>query len=230
VATELTAAKILFENRSSAGRKLASELTDYINRRTVVLAVPNGGVPMGIEIAKALNTELDVIVCRKLAPPLNPEGGLGAVADDGTVILDEEVIRRDGLSQSQIEYEAETVKTVVKERRLKYRGSAPAPLLTGKTAILVDDGLASGITMTTAIEAVRHRRPREIVVAVPVASKTGFGRVTKTGTRVVTCAVATMPRFYLADFFRNWQDISDEETVHALQQWRQRNNYGGFRQ
>jgi putative phosphoribosyl transferase len=88
--------------------------------------------------------------------------------------------------------------------------------------VIVDDGLASGITMTVAVESVRHRRPKEIIVAIPVASGTGFKRVAGVADKVVTCAVANLPRYYLADFYRNWRDISDDEVVHYLEQWRQR--------
>lgn len=156
---------------------------------------------------------------------MNPEGGLGAVADDGTSILNEDVIKKDGISREQIEYEVNQVKSNVKQRSLRYKGERPSLGLTGKIAIIVDDGLASGITMTVAVESVRHRRPREIIVAVPVASATGYKRAAAAAGRVVTCAIATMPKFYLADFYRNWRDISDDEIVHSLEQWRQRHNF-----
>ncbi len=157
---------------------------------------------------------------------MNPEGGLGAVADDGTFIINEEVAARDGISPEQIEYEVSQIKANIKQRILKYRGENISPRLTGKTAIIVDDGLASGITMTVAVESVRHRHPREIIAAVPLASATGFKRASSAANRVVTCAVSSQLKFYLADFYRNWRDISDEEVVHALEQWRKRNNFG----
>jgi putative phosphoribosyl transferase len=218
---QLTAFKILFENRSDAGHKLAAELAGYANQKVVVLAIPNGGVPLAMEVATALHADLDILVCRKLALPMNPEGGLGAVADDGTSILNEDVINRDGISREQIDYEANQVKMNVRQRSLRYKGDKPALRLTGKTAIIVDDGLASGITMTVAVEALKHRRPKEIIVAIPVASATGFKRVSNVA-KVYTCAVASMPKFYLADFYRNWRDISDDEVMHSLEQWRQR--------
>ena len=222
--TELTASKILFENRSNAGHKLAAELLGYTTRKVVVLAIPNGGMPVAIQVATALKADLEVIVVRKLALPLNPEGGLGAVADDGTLILNEEVIRKDGLSREQIEYEAEMVKSNVKRRSLKYNGGVLRHKLSGKVAIIVDDGLASGITMTVAVESVKHRQPDEIVAAVPVASATGYNRAAGVASRVVTCAVASMPKFYLADFYRNWYDISDDEVLHSLETWRLRHS------
>ncbi len=202
---------------------MAAELTGFAARKTVVLAIPNGGVPLAMEVASALQADLDIIICRKLALPMNPEGGLGAVADDGTSILNEEVIQRDGISQEQLEYETSQVKSNIKQRRLRYRGEQLPPRLTGKSAIIVDDGLASGITMTVAVESIKHRHPAEVIVAVSVSSATGYSRVAGVANKVVTCAIAAMPKFYLADFYRNWHDISDEEIVHSLEIWRKRN-------
>jgi putative phosphoribosyl transferase len=221
----LTAPKILFENRSDAGRKLALELAGYANQKVVVLAIPNGGVPLAIEVASALQAELDILVCRKFALPMNPEGGLGAVADDGTVIINEDVIEKDGISREQLEFEANEVKTNIKQRSLKYRGEGRPARLTGKTAIIVDDGLASGITMTVAVESVKHRRPKELIVAIPIASVRGFDRVSQVAGKVVTLAIAGMVQYYLADFYRNWRDISDDEVVMALEQWRRRHSF-----
>jgi putative phosphoribosyl transferase len=191
----------------------------------VVLAIPNGGVPIAIEVANALQADLDILICRKLALPMNPEGGLGAVADDGTVIINEDVILKDGISREQLDYEAEQVKSNIRNRSLKYRGENLPVRLTGKTAIIVDDGLASGITMTVAVESVKHRRPRELVVAIPVASATGYKRVANVAGKIVTMAVASMAKYYLADFFRNWRDITDDEVLLMLEQWRRRRNY-----
>jgi putative phosphoribosyl transferase len=219
---QLTESRILFENRADAGRKLAAELSGYANKPLIVLAIPNGGVPLAIEVADALKADLDVIICRKLALPMNPEGGLGAVADDGTAVINQDVAARDGISSEQIEYEVAQIKSNIKQRMQKYRGEGPSTRLPGKTAIIVDDGLASGITMSVAVESVRHRRPREIIVAVPVASATGYKRAFSVADRVVTCAISSQIKFYLADFYRSWRDISDEEVVRVLGQWQKK--------
>ena len=221
----MTESKILFENRAEAGRKLAAELAGYANKPCIVLAIPNGGIPLAIEVARALKADLDIIICRKLALPMNPEGCLGAVADDGTTVINQDVAARDNISFEQIEYEVAQIKANIKQRILKYRGENLPARLTGKTAIIVDDGLASGITMSVAVESVRHRRPREIVAAVPLASTTGFKRASSAANRVVTCAIASQPRFYLADFYRSWRDISDDEVARALEQWRKRDSF-----
>jgi putative phosphoribosyl transferase len=177
-----------------------------------------------MEIADAYKADLDILVCRKLALPMNPEGGLGAVADDGTSILNDDVVQKDGISTEQIEYEISQIKANVKQRSQRYKGKGISPRLTGKVAIIVDDGLASGITMTVAVESIKHRRPKEIVVAVPVSSSRGYDRVARVADRVVTCAIATMPKYYLADFYRNWRDIGDDEVVHSLEHWRKRHS------
>jgi putative phosphoribosyl transferase len=156
---------------------------------------------------------------------MNPEGGLGAVADDGTVIINESVVIKDGISREQLEYEADQVKTNIKQRSLKYKGEGLPARLTGKTAIIVDDGLASGITMAVAVESVKHRRPGDLIVAIPVASGSGYDRVSQVAAKIVTLAIARMTQFYMADFYRNWRDISDEEIVFTIKQWRKRHSF-----
>ena len=165
---------IIFENRHDAGRKLAEELKQYQGKPVVVLAIPNGGVPMGLEVARALKGEFDVVISRKIPMPLSPEGGFGAIADDGTMILNEDIVKKIGLTMPQIDYEANKVRAVIKKRTMLYRGNRPLTRVIGKTVIIIDDGLASGITMKAAVESVRHRRPKEIIVAVPTASTTAL--------------------------------------------------------
>ena len=187
-----------------------------------VLAIPNGGVPVALEVASALEADLDLVISRKIPIPLTPEGGFGAIADDGTMILNEAAVKRIGLSQQQIEYEASKVRTEIKQRSILYKGDRPLVIVSGKTVIIIDDGLASGITMTAAVESVRHRRPKEIVVAVPVAPAMALKQVEKVADKVVTCAKALTPEFHIADYYRYWYDLSDDEVVRYLNQWRMR--------
>jgi putative phosphoribosyl transferase len=194
----------------------------------VVLAIPNGGVPVAIEVALALRADLDVVVCRKIPILINPEGSLGAAADDGTVILNEEAVRRIGYSRQQMEYEISKVRAEIKERSLLYKGDRPLVRMSGKTVILIDDGLASGYTMTAAVESVRLRHPREIVVAVPVASAMAVKQVEKFANRVVTCFTGYMPKFYVSDFYRYWFDLADEDVIRYLKQWRLQQFRAGF--
>jgi len=188
----------------------------------VVLAIPNGGVPVALEVASALNADLDLVISRKIPMPLNPEAGFGAVADDGTIILNEEVVKRIGLSRQQIEYEASKVRAEIKQRSLLYRGDRPLVRVNGRTVIIIDDGLASGFTMTAAVESVRHRRPKEIVVAVPCASALAVKQLERVADKVVTVTTGFMPRFAVADFYHHWYDLSDDEVIRYIRQWRMR--------
>ncbi len=187
-----------------------------------MLAIPNGGVPVALEVASALNADLDLIICRKIPIPLNPEAGFGAIADDGIIFLNEELVKRVGLSRQQVEYEAGRVRAEIKRRSLLYRGDRPLVSVNGKTAIVIDDGLASGITMMAAVESVRHRHPKEIVVAVPCASAIAVKQLERVADKVVTCTTGFMPTFYVSDFYRQWYDLSDDEVVRYLNQWRMR--------
>ena len=212
----------MFENRHDAGRQLAAELGEYNNQSVVVLAIPNGGVPVALEVAGALKADLDLVICRKIPLLLNPEGSMGATADDGTVILNEEAVKRVGLSRQELEYEISKVRAEIKQRSLLYRGEWPPITVNGRTVIIIDDGLASGFTMTAAVESIRRRRPREIITAVPVASAIAVKQVEKVTDRVITCATGFMPKFYVSDFYRYWHDLSDDDVIRYLNQWHTR--------
>ncbi|MBA7493717.1 putative phosphoribosyl transferase [subsurface metagenome] len=212
----------IFENRHDAGRRLAVELREYNDQSVVVLAIPNGGVPVALEVASALNADLDLVISRKIPMPFNPEAGFGAIADDGTIILNEEIVKRISLSRQQIEYEASKVRAEIKQRSILYRGDWPLVEVSGKTVIIIDDGLASGFTMMAAVESVRHRRPREIVVAAPCASAIALKQLKKVADKVVTYSIGFMPRFAVADFYRYWHDLNDNEVIRYLNQWRMR--------
>jgi len=214
--------QVVFENRHDAGRQLAAELGEYSDQSVVVLAIPNGGVPVALEVASALKTELDLIICRKIPILVSPEGSLGAAADDGTVILNEEAVKRIGFSRQQLEYEINKVRAEIKQRSLLYKGDRLPVRATGKIVILIDDGLASGFTMMAAVESLRRRRPKEVVVAVPVASAMAVKQVEKVADRVVTCTTGFMPKFYLSDFYHYWHDVSDDEVMRYLNKWRMR--------
>ena len=186
----------------------------------VVLAIPNGGVPVALEVASALKADLDLVISRKIPIPLAPEGGFGAIADDGTMILNDAVVKRTGLNRQQINYEAGKVRAEIKQRILLYKGERPLVIVSGKTVIIIDDGLASGITMMAAVESVRRRRPRELVVAAPCASALAVKQLERVANKVVTCATGYMPRFAVADFYRYWYDLSDDDIVRYLHRWR----------
>jgi predicted phosphoribosyltransferase len=213
----------MFENKRDAGRQLAALLLEYRREPAVVLAIPNGGVPVGLEIAEAINAEFDLMVCRKIPLPLSPEGGFGAIADDGTMVLNDRIVRQARLTEEQIEFEANQVRAEVKRRSLMYKGARALTTLFRKNVILVDDGLASGMTMTAAVESVRRRHPGRLVVAVPAASALAASNIRRVADRLVTCWVGDEPKFYIADYYRQWRDLGDNEVIHFIRQWQTRN-------
>ncbi len=177
---------------------------------------------MALKVASTLKAVFGLVISRKIPLPLNPEAGFGAIADDGTIILNEEVVKRMGLSRQQIEYEASKVRAEIKQRSLLYNKDRPLVGVSGKTVIIIDDGLASGFTIMAAVQSVRHRRPREIVVAVPAASAIALKEVERIADKVVTCATSFVPKFYISDFYRHWHDLSDNEVIQYLKQWQMR--------
>ncbi|MBA7654132.1 putative phosphoribosyl transferase [subsurface metagenome] len=218
----VTKKEAIFENRFDAGRQLAARLTEYKGKPVVVLAIPNGGVAVALGVALALKADLDLVISRKIPLPLSPEGGFGAVTDDGTIMLNEELVNEAGLTPQQINYQVSQVRADIRQRSLLYHRDKLPAVLTDKIAIIVDDGLATGYTMMAAVESVRSRRPSEVVVAVPVGPADTVKRVRKVADKVVTCAVGTAPRFYVSDFYRYWHEISDNEVIQCLKEWRVR--------
>ncbi|PVV84867.1 phosphoribosyltransferase [Dehalogenimonas alkenigignens] len=212
----------IFENRFDAGKQLAEKLSAYKNEATIVLAIPNGGLPIGLQVALALGAELDVVISRKIPIPLRPEGGFGAVADDGTIILNHDLVRDLKLTPSQINYQVAGVRNEIQKRSIFYRGTRPLSVVTGKTVIIVDDGLASGYTMMAAVESVRRRRPARIIVAVPVASELAVRKVEKVADRIVTVETALVPKFYVSYYYRFWNTVSDDEGLKCLKEWEMR--------
>jgi predicted phosphoribosyltransferase len=212
----------IFENRFDAGKQLAERLSSYKNEPTIVLSIPNGGLPIGLQVALAIGAELDVVIARKIPIPLRPEGGFGAVADDGTTILNHDLVRELKLTPSQINYQVSGVRAEIQKRSILYRGTRPLSVVTGKTVIIVDDGLASGYTMMAAIESVRRRKPTRIIAAVPVASEMAVRKVERVADRVVTVRTALVPKFYVSYFYRFWNDMPDEEAIKCLREWEMR--------
>ena len=177
---------------------------------------------MALQVALALNADLDLIISRKIPIPLRPEGGFGAVADDGTTIINQEVLKKINLNEKQVNYQVSKVRNDIQQRSLLYRGSRPISIVSDKTAIVIDDGLASGYTMMAAIESVRRRQPKQVIAAVPAASATAVRQVEKIADRVVTVVTAFAPKFYVSDFYRYWNVLSDEEGLECFQEWQRR--------
>ncbi len=159
-----------FRDRTDAGRMLAHQLQKSVTGDdVVVLGLPRGGVPVAFAVASTLNAPLSVFVVRKVGVPGHEELAMGAIAGDGTLILNERLVRELGVGKAQLERAVAAEMRELRRREAAYDGSRVPPKLDGKTVILVDDGLATGSTMRAAVEAVRHHNPKRVIVAIPVA-------------------------------------------------------------
>jgi len=204
-----------FRDRAAAGQKLARELAEYAGRpNVVVLALPRGGVPVAFEVARALGAPLDVFVVRKLGLPRHEELAMGAIASGGVRLLNRDVIETYGVSNADVERVTAREQAELERRERRYRGSRPFPDLTGKTVILVDDGLATGATMRAAVEALRLERPGEIIVAVPVAAPETCDAFRDVADDVV-CAITPEPFYAVGLWYEDFSQTTDEE-VHDL--------------
>lgn len=214
-------ASAIFDNRYEAGRRLAAKLIEY-RGKSVVLAIPNGGVPIALGVAVALEADFNLVISRKIPLPLHPEGGFGAVTDDGTIMLNQDLVRSQNLTEDQIAFQVNRVRASILQRSLAYRRERPPTVLAGKTVIIVDDGLATGYTMLAAVKSVRSRRPREIIAAVPVANEAALQKVEAAASRLVTCAVGSGNSFFVADYYRYWNEPDDQEVINCFREWERR--------
>lgn len=208
-----------FRDRDDAGEQLAAALKHYGNGETAVLAIPRGGVPVAVKVADELGAALDVVVTRKIAIPGKPEAGYGAVTEDGVVVLNGPLVEQLGLPQNQIERQADEVRAEIARRAAVFRRTLLAISVQGKTAIIIDDGLASGFTMVAAIESVRRRKAAKVVAAVPVASGSAYDLVRPLADEVVPLVVARTEWFAVAGFYRHWHDLDDGEVIRYLGSW-----------
>ncbi len=209
----------VFENRYDAGQKLAEKLTEFSRSSPVVLAIPNGGAAVALGVALAVGADFDLVISRKIPLPLSPEGGFGSVTDDGTIILDEAMIKHAGLTRQQIDYQVNQVRANIKQRSLLYHRDRRPLSVANRTVIIVDDGFASGYTMKAAIASLRKRRPAKIIAAVPVGPERVVNEMRTVADRVVTCVVGTNPEFYVADYYRTWYDTTDNEVLTCLKEF-----------
>src|SRR5687767_4928019 len=201
-----------YRNRTEAGRRLAAELRGYAGRSDVmVLALPRGGVPVGYEIARALEAPLDVFIVRKLGVPGHEELAMGAIASGGVRVMNEEVLNYlPRLSDRDIDAVSAREQVELERREKSYRGNRPPLDVSGRTVIVVDDGLATGSTMRAAVRALRRMNPRAIVVAVPVAARSTCNEFRSEVDEIV-CLRTPEPFNAVGLWYEDFTQTTDEE-------------------
>jgi predicted phosphoribosyltransferase len=206
----------VFRDRAEAGQLLAERLSKFADRNDVlVLGLPRGGVPVAYEVARRLNAPLDVFVVRKLGLPGYDELAMGAIASGDVRVLNVEAIRQYGISSQEIEHAAAREQQELRRRELAYRGHAGSPSVSGRTVLLIDDGIATGSTMTAAIRAIAGQLPRRLVVAVPVAPEdSDIFRIEGVDEWVI---LVTPDNFHaVGQWYVDFGQTSDEEVTKLL--------------
>jgi putative phosphoribosyl transferase len=209
--------KFVFFDRKDAGKMLGNFISTHLKYPDrVVVAIPAGGIPVGKEVARILAAPLELAIVRKIQIPGNTEAGFGAITWDGDVMINEPLRASLGLSREEVEEAIARTRKNVLERIARFTGGKAFPDLAGKTTFLVDDGLASGFTMLAAIQSIRNTHPSGIVIAVPTASASSARRVAAEADQLVCLNVRSSARFAVAEAYKHWYDLNDEEVMKEL--------------
>ncbi len=208
---------MVFRNRQEAGRKLAEQLAAYKNQHPVILALPRGGVPVAAEIAAALDAPLDLVLVRKIGVPWNPELAMGAVVDGGAplVVRNQDVLRMTGISNEAFHHVCEEELAEIERRRQRYVGGRSRIDVAGRTAIVVDDGIATGATTRAALRATRMRRPKRLILAVPVAPLEALAEMREEADEVI-CLEEHEDFGAIGFYYTDFRQIEDQEVIALL--------------
>ena len=207
---------MIFKDRADAGQKLIAELTEFKDQKnTILLALPRGGVVVAFAIAKELNLPLDLVVPRKIGAPGHEEYAIGAITETGEGIFDQEEIKSLNVEQEYLDKKVEQEKKEA-ERRLKtYRQDRPPLNLTNKTVIIIDDGIATGLTMQAAIKSVKQKKAEKIIVAVPVSAKDSLKKIKEQVDQVI-CLDAPLFFGAVGAFYENFGQTEDQEVIDLM--------------
>lgn len=204
-----------FSDRRDAGRQLAVQLLPLAGVRPIVVGLPRGGVPVASEIATALRAPLEVLAVRKLGAPHNPEYGIGAIVEDGTRIFDPEALAALDIDGGMLESIVARASEELCRRVVAYRGGRPPMRLRDRNVVVVDDGVATGVTDTAAIRAIRRQRPRRLILAVPVGAPDSLARLRDEVDEMI-CLVAPSRMRGVSQWYQDFSQIRDQEVIAAL--------------
>lgn len=205
-----------FRDRTDAGRQLAGALADLkLTRAPIVLALPRGGVPVALEVTLVLDSPLEVFVVRKIGAPGHAEFGIGAVAEGGSVVVDRQAVKALGLSSEDFERLVEAESRELDCRVRRYRADRQLPDMEGRDVVVVDDGLATGVTAEAALQGLRSRSPHLLVLAVPVCAPQTAERLRQIADEVV-CVAAPASFGAVSRFYQRFDQTSDEEVLDLL--------------
>jgi putative phosphoribosyl transferase len=205
----------MFRDRTQVGKLLGERIRLLKIPNPIVLAIPRGGLPVAKEISLALEAPLDVIITRKIGAPSEPEYAVGAVSQEGEMIIDKEAVRSLAISEQYLKQECAKQSHEIKERMRKYRGDRPYPKLGGRTVIIVDDGIATGSTVLAAIKSVKMKKPLGIILATGVAPSDTVGKLSREVDRVV-CLDTPEPFYAIGQFYEHFEQVEDEEAKGIL--------------
>ncbi|MGD9507848.1 MAG: phosphoribosyltransferase [Geminicoccaceae bacterium] len=206
-----------FTDRADAGRQLAERLAELRLEDPVVLALPRGGVPVALEVARLLGAPLDLVMVRKIGAPGHEELAAGAVVDGRTpeLVLNPDIVRSYGIDQGYLAREQERQLAEIARRRAAYLGDRPRVSVAGHSAIVIDDGIATGATVRAALHAVRRGGPEELILAVPVADAAILARLDREADRIV-CLYVPTGLTAVGQYYRDFRQVEDAEVVAML--------------
>ncbi len=209
-----------FKDRSEAGRELAKALAAYKDQHPVILALPRGGVPVAAEVAMALHAPLDLVLVRKIGVPIQPELAMGAVVDGGAPIIvrNEDVSKLADIDEAEFKAICDSELAEIERRRQRYRGSRERVDVSGRTAIVIDDGIATGATTRAALRATRMRSPKKLVLAVPVAPTDSIAALRSDADEVI-CLEDYEIFGAIGIYYRDFSQVADEEVIEALKRF-----------
>ena len=209
--------RFVFSDRHDAGKKLGALIKSRgLLQEPVVIAIPAGGVPVGVEIARILHAPIGLAIVRKIQIPGNTEAGFGAVSWDGHVLINEQLREILGLSQRDVDTAISATRRNIRDRIARYTQGRPFPDLKKKCVILTDDGLASGYTMLAAITGIRTMHPERVLVAIPTSSVSSAERIAQEVDEVICLNIRSGQRFAVAEAYRHWYDLDDREVIAEL--------------